>query len=72
MINEIYELVSGDEQYTDQWRSFVRELEVEVVPDSDMGKCNYNEIRLSIDKDGDGQATDLGGISFLEVRHWFG
>ena len=27
----------------------------------------YNEIRLSIDGDNDGQATDLGAISFLEA-----
>ena len=27
----------------------------------------YNEIRLSIDGNGDGQASDLGAISFLEA-----
>ena len=65
-LNEIYELVSGDQQYTTQWRNFVKDLEVEVAPDTTTGNA-YNEIRLSIDKDGDGQATDLGSISFLEA-----
>ena len=27
----------------------------------------YNEIRLSIDGNGDGQATDIGAVSFLEA-----
>ena len=27
----------------------------------------YNEIRLSVDGDGDGQATDIGVVSFLEA-----
>ena len=49
-LNEIYELVSGDEQYTNQWRNFVKDLEVEVV-DTTTGNA-YNEIRLSIDGDG--------------------
>ena len=30
-LNEIYELVSGEQQYTNQWRNFVKDLEVEVV-----------------------------------------
>ena len=66
-LNEIYELVSGNEgPGSNQWRDFVRDLEVEVVDDTTTGN-SYNEIRLSIDKDGDGQATDIGTISFLEA-----
>ena len=65
-LNEIYELVSGDEQYSNQWRNFVKDLEVEVVPDTTTGNA-YNEIRLSIDGDNDGQATDIGVVSFLEA-----
>ena len=65
-LNEIYELVSGEQQYTNQWRNFVKDLEVEVVPDTTTGNA-YNEIRLSIDGDGDGQATDIGVVSFLEA-----
>ena len=63
-LNEIYELVSGDEgPGSNQWRNFVRDLEVEVVDDTTTGN-GYNEIRLSIDGDGDGQATDLATKSF--------
>ena len=40
--------------------------EIEVVPDTTTNN-GYNEIRLSIDGDGDGNATDLGSISFLEA-----
>ena len=66
-LNEIYELVSGNEgPGSNQWRDFVRDLEVEVVDDTTTGNA-YNEIRLSIDGDGDGQATDIGTISFLEA-----
>ena len=66
-LNEIYELVSGDPQYTSQWRNFVKDLEVEVVASDTVNNQPYNEIRLSIDGNGDGQATDLGAISFLEA-----
>ena len=66
-LTEIYELVSGNEgPGSNQWRDFVRDLEVEVVDDTTTGN-SYNEIRLSIDKDGDGQATDIGSVSFLEA-----
>ena len=66
-LNEIYELVSGDEgPGSNQWRDFVRDLEVEVVDDTTTGNA-YNEIRLRIDGDGDGQATDIGSVSFLEA-----
>ena len=53
--------------YTDQWRNFVRDLEVEVVASDTVNSQPYNEIRLSIDGNGDGQATDLGAISFMEA-----
>ena len=66
-LTEIYELVSGDEQYTNQWRNFVKDLEVEVVASDTVNNQPYNEIRLSIDGDGDGQATDIGVVSFLEA-----
>ena len=66
-LNEIYELVSGDPQYTSQWRNFVKDLEVEVVASDTVDNQPYNEIRLSIDGDGDGQATDIGAVSFLEA-----
>ena len=36
---------------------------MEVVPDTTTGNA-YNEIRLSIDGDNDGQATDIGVVSF--------
>ena len=58
MGKEIYELVSGGAENMDQWRNFVRDLEIEVVA-SDMVMQMYNEIRLSIDGNNDGQATDL-------------
>ena len=37
-----------------------------MVPDTTTGNA-YNEIRLSIDGDNDGQATDIGVVSFLEA-----
>jgi hypothetical protein len=64
-LNQIYELVSGKPEYVQQWRQFVKDVEVEVVPDTTTGNM-YNEIRLSIDGDGDGVASDLGSVSFLE------
>ena len=45
---------------------FVKDLEVEVVTDTTTGNA-YNEIRLSVDGDNDGQATDIGAVSFLEA-----
>ena len=45
----------------------MRDLEVEVVASDTTSSQPYNEIRLSIDGDGDGQASDLGAISFLEA-----
>ena len=51
----------------DQWRNFVRDLEIEVVASDMVSGQMYNEIRLSIDGNNDGQATDLGAISFLEA-----
>jgi hypothetical protein len=65
-LNQIYELVSGKPEYMQQWRQFVKDVEIEVVPDTTTSN-GYNEIRLSIDGDGDGSATDLGSISFLEA-----
>ena len=51
--------------------SFVRDLEVEVVASDTTTGNAYNEIRLSIDGDGDGQATDLGTILFRgKCRFW--
>ena len=66
-LQQIYELVSGKPEYMDQWRNFVKDLEVEVVASDMVNNQPYNEIRLSIDGDNDGQATDLGTISFLEA-----
>ena len=51
----------------EQWRNFVRDLEIDVVASDVVNNQPYNEIRLSIDGNGDGQATDLGTISFLEA-----
>ena len=49
-LNEIYELVSGNEgPGSNQWRDFVRDLEVEVVDDTTTGNA-YNEIRLVLTK----------------------
>ena len=64
-LQQIYELVSGTNDAA--WRSFVRDLEVEVVASDTTGSQPYNEIRLSIDGNNDGQASDLGTISFLEA-----
>jgi hypothetical protein len=64
-LQQIYELVSGTNDAA--WRSFVRDLEVEVVASDTTGSQPYNEISLSIDGNNDGQATDLGTISFLEA-----
>ena len=66
-LQQIYELVSGGAENMDQWRNFVKGLEVEVVASDTTNKQPYNEIRLSIDGNNDGQATDLGAISFLEA-----
>jgi hypothetical protein len=66
-LQQIYELVSGGPENMDQWRSFVRDLEIEVVASDTTNMQPYNEIRLSIDGNQDGQATNLGSISFLEA-----
>ena len=66
-LQQIYELVSGGAENMDQWRNFVKDLEIEVVASDTVSNQPYNEIRLSIDGNGDGQATDLGAISFLEA-----
>ena len=66
-LQQIYELVSGKPEYMDQWRNFVKDLEIEVVGSDVVNNQPYNEIRLSIDGNNDGQATDLGTISFLEA-----
>ena len=66
-LQQIYELVSGKPEYMEQWRNFVRDLEIDVVASDVVNNQPYNEIRLSIDGNGDGQATDLGTISFLEA-----
>ena len=66
-LQQIYELVSGGAENMDQWRNFVRDVEVEVVASDLVNSQPYNEIRLSIDGNGDGQATDLGAISFMEA-----
>ena len=66
-LQQIYELVSGGAENIDQWRNFVRDLEIEVVASDMVSGQMYNEIRLSIDGNNDGQATDLGAISFLEA-----
>ena len=42
-------------------------LEVDVIASDLVNSQPYNEIRLSIDGNGDGQATDLGAISFMEA-----
>ena len=59
-LQQIYELVSGKPEYTEQWRNFVRDLEIDVVASDVVNNQPYNEIRLSIDGNGDGQQRILG------------
>ena len=56
---------------SNQWRNFVKDLEVEVVASDMVNNQPYNEIRLSIDKMEMVRQPILGGFLF-GGRYWFG